>query len=87
MVYVDAMQARVGRLIFCHMLADTTAELLAMADRIGVARRWLQKAGTPHEHFDICMSKRAQAVKAGAKEIGRAELAAIIRARRATTEA
>ena len=68
-VYVDDMEAPYGRLVMCHMLADTTEELLAMADKIGVARRWLQRAGQPGEHFDVCKTKRALAVKAGAVEI------------------
>lgn len=43
--------------------------LPAMVDRIGVSRRWIQKQGTVHEHFDICVSKRKLAVPAGAIEI------------------
>lgn len=81
-VYVDDMQAAYGRMKMCHMIADTTEELLAMADRIGVARRWLQKPGTSHEHFDIAMSKRALAVMAGATEVSRMQLGRIIRAKR-----
>ena len=53
----------------CHMIADTTEELLVMADRIGVARKWIQKAGTHHEHFDVCLTKRGRAVELGAVEI------------------
>lgn len=68
-VYVDDMNATYGRMKMCHMFADSTAELLAMADRIGVQRKWLQHAGTVREHFDICLSKRAKAVMAGAVEI------------------
>lgn len=68
-VYVDDMRVPFGRMVMCHMTADTTEELLAMADRIGVARRWLQHPGTPKEHFDIALSKRALAVRAGAVEI------------------
>src|SRR4051812_37876272 len=68
-VYVDDMRAPFGRMVMCHMVADSTAELLTMADRIGVARRWLQHAGTPKEHFDIALSKRAAAVRAGAIEV------------------
>jgi hypothetical protein len=70
-VYVDDMRAPFRGMIMCHMIADTTEELLAMADRIGVARRWIQpgRVGCPH-HFDICLSKRKQAVAAGAIAVG-----------------
>lgn len=81
-VYVDDMRAPLGRMVMCHMLADTTEELLAMADRIGVARRWLQKAGTPHEHFDIALSKRALAVRYGAEEINSSRLGRLIAIKR-----
>jgi hypothetical protein len=69
MVYVDNMDAPFGRMTMCHMLADTHDELVAMADKIGVARKWIQKAGQPFEHLDICKSKKALAVRFGAKEI------------------
>lgn len=82
-VYVDDMRAPFGRLIMCHMLADTDDELHAMADWIGVDRRWHQKAGTPHSHYDIALSKRALAVAAGAQEITMRRTGEIIRARRA----
>ena len=79
-VYVDDMRAHFGNMVMCHMWADTDAELLAMADKIGVQRKWIQ--GHPklsfgkHRnaswvHFDIAMSKRALAVKAGAVETDR----------------
>jgi len=63
-VYVDNMRARVGRLIMCHMIADTEDELHVMADQIGVARRWYQG-----DHYDIALSKRYLALEAGAVEI------------------
>lgn len=68
-VYVDDMRAPFGRMIMCHMIADSGAELLAMADFIDVGRHWVQDVGTYSEHFDICLSKRARAVAAGALEI------------------
>lgn len=68
-VYVDDMDAAFGKMKMCHMIADTHSELLAMADRIGVARRWIQNAGTNREHFDICLSKKRLAIAAGAVEI------------------
>lgn len=84
-VYVDDMKAKYGRMTMCHMLADTTAELLDMASKIGVQHKWIQYPGTVKEHFDICMSKRARAVTLGAKEIEAEELVQIIRSRRAAS--
>lgn len=85
-VYVDDMRAQYGRMVMCHMLADSTEELLKMADTIGVARRWIQKPGTPYEHFDISLDRRRKAVAAGAVEITWREAGKIIRERRRTTE-
>jgi deoxyinosine 3'endonuclease (endonuclease V) len=83
-VYVDDMRARFGRMVMCHMIADTSAELLAMADRIGVARRWLRQAGTAHEHFDIAISKRTAAIAAGAVQITWKQCGALVALRRHT---
>ena len=69
MVYVDSFNARFGRMIMCHLMADSTDELLKMVDAIGVQRKWIQHKGTPYEHFDICLSKKKKAIELGAKEI------------------
>lgn len=73
-VYVDNMHelpmGRFGRMKMSHMVADTLDELHAMADKIGVSRRWYQgPPKTRHPHYDIAMSKRAMAVAAGAVEV------------------
>lgn len=81
-VFVDSPLYHLGRMHMCHMLADTTEELLAMADVIGVDRRHLQNAGMPTEHFDVCKSKRTIAVGHGALEVSGREIARIIRAKR-----
>ena len=86
-VYVDEPVHTYGRMIMCHMLADTDAELHDMADRIGIARKWHQKAGTPHSHYDICKSKRVTAIKFGAIEADRKKVGEIIKAKRAATSA
>lgn len=73
-VYVDDMQAGFGRMKMCHMIADSTDELVAMAVAIGVQTKWIQKRGTPSEHFDICLIKRAKAIQQGAIPISQREL-------------
>jgi hypothetical protein len=73
-VYVDNMQATFGRMKMCHMIADTLDELNEMADTIGVARKWIQNSRSGMIHYDVCLSKRALAVKAGAIEIDRRQL-------------
>ena len=79
-VYVDDMRASYGRMVMCHMVADTVVELHAMADTIGVARRWYQGPPvTRWPHYDIALSKRAAAVLAGAQEISLREAPAIAR--------
>lgn len=71
-VYVDRCANSYGRMIMCHMIADTPDELHAMADRIGVARRWFQQPpSASFWHYDIAKSKRALAVAAGAIDCDR----------------
>ena len=77
-VYVDDMRARFGRMVMCHMIADTDAELHGMAARIGVARKWHQG-----DHYDIALTKRAIAVAAGAVEITQRQAAFMAANRRA----
>lgn len=81
-VYVDDMNAEFGRMKMSHMIADTTGELLAMVDRIGVNRKWIQFPGTYKEHFDIALSKKAMALELGAVQITRREYAQRVSARR-----
>ena len=85
-VYVDDMAAPFGSMIMCHMGADTGEELLAMADRIGVQRMWIQHKGSHREHFDISLSKRKLAIQCGAQSITRKELAKLILVKRAYME-
>lgn len=72
-VYVDDMYlssaGQFGRMKMSHLLADTDEELHAMADKIGVARRWHQAPPRHDSHYDIAMSKRAQALAHGAISI------------------
>lgn len=79
-VYVDPAVWPFGRMLMCHLWADTLDELLAMVDKIGVQRKWIQGHPTlsfgKHRnaswvHFDIAKGKRALAIAAGAIETDR----------------
>jgi len=74
-VYVDDMQASYGRMVMCHMIADSSQELIAMALKIGVHPKWIQCHGTYKEHFDICLAKKTLALKNGALQVTQIELA------------
>ncbi len=76
-VYVDKERHRFGRMIMCHMLADTLFELHAMALKIGMKPSWFQPLSTPH--YDLSLSRRALAIKHGAIEIGREKTVELIR--------
>ncbi len=86
-VHVDRAGYAYGRMIMCHMIADTPAELHAMADKIGVARRWFQ---TPPKasfwHYDIAKNKRELAVKHGAIECDRGPFMAALQRIRVSGE-
>lgn len=79
-VYVDNMRAAYRGMKMCHMVADSVAELLTMADQIGVARKWFQP--NSHPHFDIALSKRTLAIEAGAIEVDRRGLVAAMQRHR-----
>ena len=81
-VYVDSCGHSFGRMKMCHMIADSRIELIAMAEMIGVEVGWIQAAGTPTEHFDVCMSKRKLAIGYGAQPINRRKLAILISGKR-----
>lgn len=68
-VYVDGERNRFGRMIMCHMFADSLAELHAMALAIGMDRDWFQPLSFPH--YDVSLSRRARAVSLGAVEVDR----------------
>jgi Protein of unknown function (DUF4031) len=66
-VYVDDVRTPSGGMLGCRMWADTPAELLDMARRIGLQRvRPLEPASPAWVHFDISPRMKAKALAAGA---------------------
>lgn len=67
-VYIDDMyRYAIGEfqgMRMSHLIADSDAELHAMAARIGMKRQWFQG-----DHYDVPMARRELAVAAGAIEI------------------
>ncbi|MGL5825002.1 MAG: DUF4031 domain-containing protein [Nocardioides sp.] len=90
-VYVDDMlleasvrnRRNVVRGRWSHLMADDSDELRVFAARLGLRRSWIQKAGTPLEHFDITAGKRHQAIALGAVEISYGEGGHLTLAKRA----
>lgn len=82
MVYVDHAKLRFGRMLMSHMIADSREELLAVASKIGVNAKWLQKKGMASEHFDVCESMRAKAIGYGAVQVSSKEIVQLIRDKR-----
>lgn len=79
-VYVDNMRASYGRMKMCHMVADSMDELLSMADKIGMQRKWFQPLSSPH--FDVSLTKRSAAIAHGAIQVDRRGLVAAMKRHR-----
>lgn len=76
-VYVDdafiPAKVRSGSLThnsrWCHLTADSSEELVAFAQDIGLHPKYIQYPGTWKEHFDVTESRRKRAVAKGAVEV------------------
>lgn len=81
-VYVDSERNQYRHMIMSHLVADTLDELHAMAQRLGLKRSWFQVSRSGMPHYDICQSKREQAIRFGAVEIDRRKMVELIRRNR-----
>jgi len=67
---------------FCHLLADTPEELHAMADALGVPRRFFQDHPW-RWHYDLPAHTRTEAVAHGAIEVTMHFVGSLLTSRRA----
>lgn len=81
-VYIDNARIPYGRMLMCHMFADTHEELVAMAKKIGLSIKHIQHEGQPNEHFDVSSAYRAKAIKEGAVEVDQRSLVKLIKRKR-----
>ena len=81
-IYVDQEKNQYRHMIMSHMVADTLDELHARAVRLGLKRSWFQVSRSGMPHYDICQTKREQAIRFGAVEINRRKMVELIRRNR-----
>lgn len=85
-VYVDDFDvaARVGTLSrrWSHLVADTPDELRNFGRRLRLPLSWIQKSGTPLEHFDVTSSVRRRAVALGAEPVDYVRMQQVIAKKR-----
>lgn len=80
-VYIDDCKLEYGRMLMSHMWSPDIDELNAMADKIGIKRKWLQlpKNGRDYfTHYDVCQSKRELAIENGAIPISVKQLVKMV---------
>lgn len=88
-IYVDSLMPH-GWIMYgkaiesCHLFCDgdKVETLHEFAAAIGLKRAWFQAKEGKTPHYDLTPGKRAQAVRAGAKEVSREEAVAIWKAQR-----
>lgn len=69
--------------VSAHLMASSTAELLAFAARLGLRAEWIQHRGEVKEHFDLMGQSRCDAAQAaGAELVDRREFVRRLQLRR-----
>lgn len=63
--------------MYCHLMADTEEELEECARTLKLNRSWRR-----HDHYDLTVNKRKQAINAGAIEITSREMVEVRRQNR-----
>lgn len=63
---------------WCHMLADNEEELHTFAERLGMRREWFDRRGGVGFHYNLTPAKRERAIRMGARQIDRREVAHLL---------
>lgn len=74
-VYVDSEAIKWRNREWCHLVADSLAELHDFATKLGLKRRWFQEKSY-YPHYDVTMSIRSKALCSGAVSVDRTTLIA-----------
>lgn len=74
-VYVDNERIAWKGRQWCHLVADTLAELHSFASLLGLKRTWYQDRAS-YPHYDVTVSVRAKALRLGALPADKALLIA-----------
>jgi hypothetical protein len=76
-VYIDALHVTRSGKMWCHMMADTDAEMISMQTKLRLRPDWVHG-----DHFDLSPWKRSQAIKYGAIVVTSRDLVEIRRRKR-----
>lgn len=78
-VYVDQAIYKKpnGRVLYCHMIADTLVELHEFAAKINLSSSWFHSGR--FKHYDLNPTSRAAAIEAGAVEITSKEMVTLLK--------
>lgn len=71
-VYVDNERIPWRGKLWCHLVADSLAELHAFAAKLNLQRHWFQDKGR-YPHYDVTVSVRERALALGAVASGKRE--------------
>lgn len=64
-VYVDSEHIRWRGRTWCHLVADSPAELHAFARQLGLKAQWFQSRSV-YPHYDVTSTMRQRALRLGA---------------------
>ena len=69
MIFIDDVRLTYGKTKICHAVAETTDELLAVANAIDVEPHHIKGEGTRYEFLVVPWDKRKEVLKHNATEV------------------